>query len=186
MSNQDKTKLLEGLRQRNHRVLSEIYAQYYPVVLTYVTRNSGSESDAKDTFQESVIVIYKLAEDKSFTIKEEFGAFLMGVAKRIWHKQLRRHDIHERYVSQTEDTGIEEHPSEVELEDELERALLRKHIVNLGEDCRNVLMWSAEGMKNEEIAKKLGYKSEKVIRTKKYKCKEHLIKLIKQDPKFKG
>lgn len=186
MNNLKQGKLLEGLRKRDHKVLSEIYSQYYPVVLSYVVRNSGNESDAKDVFQESIIVIYKLAEDKSFTIKEDFGAFIMGVSKRIWYKHIRRKSIHDRYVDQSEQANVEEHPSDVEIENELEMALIRKHIVNLGEDCRKVLMWSAEGAKNKEIAGKLGYKSEKVIRSKKYKCKEALLKLIKQDPDFKG
>lgn len=178
--------LLEGLRKRDHKVLSKIYSQYYPLILSYVLHNSGVESDAKDIFQEAIIVVYKLTESKEFTINENFGSFLMGIAKRIWLKQIRQHTIHEKFVDQSEKNGFEEQPSELELENEHELNLIRKHIVNLGEDCRKVLMWSAEGVKNEEIAKRLGYKSEKVIRTKKYKCKEALIKMIKQDPNFKA
>jgi RNA polymerase sigma factor (sigma-70 family) len=185
VSNQQHERLLEGLRKREHKILSEIYSQYYPVVLRYIMRNSGNESDAKDVFQESLIVIYKLAEEKSFAIKEDFGAFIMGISKRIWLKQIRSNSIHERYVNQSEQTEVEEHISDEELESEHKLALIRRHIVNLGEDCRKVLMWSAEGIKNEDIAKKLGYKSEKVIRSKKYKCKEALLKLIKQDPDFR-
>lgn len=186
MSDIELVTLFEGLRKRDRKVLSEIYSQYYPLILGYVLRNGGVESDAKDIFQEAIIVVYKLAEDKNFTITESFGSFLMGIAKRILLKQIRQSIVHEKFVDQSEMDAYEDHPSELELENEHELHLIRKHIVNLGEDCRKVLMWSAEGLKNKEIAKKMGYKSEKVIRTKKYKCKDTLIKMIKQDPNFKA
>jgi RNA polymerase sigma factor (sigma-70 family) len=187
VSDLDPAKLLEGIRQREHKVLSRIYVKYYPVVLRYILNNSGSESDAKDVFQESIIVLYTLASDKNFEIREQFAAFITGIAKRIWLKQIRHNAVKERYVEESKNVGeqIEEHPSDEELENELELALIRKHIVNLGEECRKVLMMAAEGLKNEEIAQKQGYKSESVVRVKKSKCKNALINMIKKDPNFK-
>lgn len=188
MSDLDPARLLEGIRQREHKILSRIYVKYYPIVLRYILNNSGSESDAKDVFQESIIVIYTLASDKSFEIREQFAAFIIGIAKRIWLKQIRHNEVKKRYVDESKnvDEQVEEHPSDEELEDELELALIRKHIVNLGEECRKVLMMAAEGVKNEEIAQKQGYKSESVVRVKKSKCKNALINMIKKDPNFKG
>ncbi len=186
MSDIKSRKILEGIRKRDHKILSDVYKRYYPLVLAYIIRNSGSESDAKDVFQESIMVVYKQVDDKDFTIREDFGAYLIGISKRIWLKQIRRVSVHERYIGQSEQETIEHHPADVEIENELELGLIRKHIVNLGEECKKVLMWSADGIKNAKIAEKLGYKSEKVVRTKKYKCKEYLINLIKQDPDFKG
>ena len=133
-------------------------------------------------------MIYTLANDKSFEIREQFAAFITGIAKRIWLKQIRHNEVKKRYVDESRnvDEQVVEHPSDEELEDELELALIRKHIVNLGEECRKVLMMAAEGVKNEEIAQKQGYKSESVVRVKKSKCKNALINMIKKDPNFKG
>lgn len=177
--------LITGLRKRDHKILSEIYKQYYPLVLGYILNNGGDDSDAKDVFQETIIVLYKLSDREDFIIKQSIGAYLIGISKRIWLKQLRSKSIHEKYLNQADKDEFELHPSDKELEAEHELNLIRKHIVKLGKDCKDVLLWSADGVKNEEIASRLGYKSEKTVRTKKYKCKEALIGMIKQDPGFK-
>lgn len=154
-------------------------------MLGYIKRHGGNENDAKDTFQESLMVIFKLIQSEQLDIKTDFGSFLNGIAKRIWLNKIRQDSIHSRFVTSSNPETFEDHPSDVELEGEMELNLIRKHIVKLGEECRKVLMMSAEGISNEEIAEKMGYKSEKIVRTKKYKCKEALIQLIKSDPQFK-
>jgi RNA polymerase sigma factor (sigma-70 family) len=186
VSTQDLSQLIRGIQQRDHNTLSDVYRKYYPLVFGYIKKHGGLETDAKDVFQESIIVIYNLIQADQFEIKTDFGSFLIGVAKRIWLKKIRRDTIHERFVAYSVPTETtEDHPSDVELEGEMELALIRKHILNLGEECQKVLMMSAEGLSNEEIAEQLGYKSEKIVRTKKYKCKEALIQMIKSDPEFK-
>jgi RNA polymerase sigma factor (sigma-70 family) len=177
--------LIKGIQQRDHKTLSDIYKHYYPLVKGYIIRNGGTENDAKDIFQESLIVVFKLIQAGTLDINTDFGTYLSGIAKRIWLKQIRDGMIHERFVNQSNPETTEDHPSDVELEGELELSLIRKHILKLGEECRKVLMMSAEGISNEEIAVKLGYKSEKIVRSKKYKCKDALIQLIKSDPQFK-
>jgi RNA polymerase sigma factor (sigma-70 family) len=178
--------LIEGIRKRDHKILTDIYRQYYPIVLGYIIRHGGDEAEAKDVFQESIIVIFKYSQEDKLDIREDFGSFLMGIAKRIWLKHLRRISTHERYLDQAEFENSEVHPSDQELEYETEMSLLRKHIVKLGRECQKVLMLVAEGFKNEEIAEKMEYKSEKTVRTKKYKCKETLIKYIKDDPAYRN
>ncbi|MBN2484779.1 MAG: sigma-70 family RNA polymerase sigma factor [Bacteroidales bacterium] len=185
MSKQSLEQLIIGIQRRDNKTLAEIYKQYFPLVAHYVTRNGGTNSDAKDVFQEAIVIVYKLVQANELKIKSDFGPYLTGIAKRIWMNQLRRESIHERFVQQSDTELIEDHPSDAVIEGETELALIRKHILNLGEECQKVLLMSSEGITNEKIADTLGYKSEKIVRTKKYKCKDLLIKLIKSDPKFK-
>jgi RNA polymerase sigma factor (sigma-70 family) len=178
--------IIIGIKQRDHKILTRIYKDFYPLVAGYIRKQGGSETDAKDIFQEALIVIYKLLEENEKEIINDFGSYLMGISKRIWFKQIRQSEIHERYVNQSDKSFFEDHPSDVELENELELALIRKHILKLGEECQKVLLWSAEGMSSQEIAEKLNYKSDKIVNSKKYKCKEALIEMIKNDPDFKN
>jgi RNA polymerase sigma factor (sigma-70 family) len=177
--------LLKGLQARDHQTLKAIYKDFYPKVLGYIISKGGGSEDAKDIFQESIMVIYKLLEKDELDIQQDFGSYVIGIAKRIWLKQIRSKNIHERFVQSSSGDEVEDHPSDIELENEVELDLIRKHILKLGDDCRNILMWSAEGKTNDEIAVLMKYKSEKTVRTKKYKCKTALIELIKKDPKFK-
>lgn len=184
VSNFDLEQLIRGLKQRDHKILTEIYKQYFPMVLGYIVAHGGGDSDAKDIFQDSILVIYKLLDENKLEVKTDFGTFIIGIAKKMWLNQIRKEGIHQRYVEQADCDELEDHPFEKEIEGETELNLIRKYIIKLGEDCRKVLMWSAEGKTNDEIAKKLSYKSEKIVRTKKYRCKEYLIKLIKGDPEY--
>jgi RNA polymerase sigma factor (sigma-70 family) len=177
--------IISGIKARDHQTLSNLYRDYYPKVLGYIMSKGGGGDDAKDVFQEAIIVIYKQIENKQLEIKQDFGSFIIGIAKRLWLKHLRANDIHSRFVQQLNPQKTEDHPSDVELENEMELYLIRKYILKLGVDCRNILMWSAEGITNEEIAVKMKYKSEKTVRTKKYKCKSTLIGMIKNDPNSK-
>ncbi len=103
----------------------------------------------------------------------------------IWLKILRSRKIHDKNISYIKESEPAYHPAEKQIDDELEMRLFRKHFLKLGEECQKVLQMSLDGVSYEEIAKKMGYKSEKIVRNKKYKCKEALIKMIKKDPEYK-
>lgn len=186
MNNNKLGQLISGIQRRDHKVLSEIYRQYYPLVLGYIIRHGGGDSEAKDVFQESIMIVYNLVREQKLEIKTDFGSYLMGVAKRIWLRHLRNKSTHQKYLDTNEFESSEEHPSDKEIENEMEMSLIRKHIVRLGKECQQVLRLVAEGKTNDEIAKIMNYKSEKTVRTKKYKCKEALIKFIKSDPEYLG
>lgn len=177
--------IIKGLKSRDEYVLKYIYKEHYSKVLGYVLKNGGNEDDAKDFFQESIIIIYKLVDKDELKIQTDFGSYLVGVAKRLYLLQIRDQQIHNRYVEKQDQSVFEEHPADEVLENELQLGLIRKYIVKLGEDCRKILMWSAEGISNLKIAEKLKFKTEHSLRTKKYKCKQFLLKMIKKDPVYR-
>ncbi|MBN1116973.1 MAG: sigma-70 family RNA polymerase sigma factor [Bacteroidales bacterium] len=176
--------ILSGIRKRDQKVLSEIYRHYYPVVLGYIIRHGGGEAEAKDVFQETILVIFKYSDEEKLDIKGDFGAYLIGISKRLWLRILRQQNTHDNHINQLESETFEEHPSDKEIDQEVEYAFLRKHIVKLGEECQKVLMMTAEGLTNSEIAEKMNYKSVNFVGVKKVKCKRALIKLIKNDPDY--
>jgi RNA polymerase sigma factor (sigma-70 family) len=177
--------IVEGIRKRDNKVLTLIYKELFPVVRYYVMSNGGTQEDSKDVFQESIIIVFKQISQNSFEIKTGFEAYLYGVSRLVWLKILRNRATHERNLMQIEEPENSYLPTEAMVEDELEMRLFRKHFMRLGEECQLVLRLISEGMPYEQIAIKLGYKSEKIIRNKKYKCKEYLIKMIKDDPEYK-
>jgi RNA polymerase sigma factor (sigma-70 family) len=177
--------IIEGIKKRDNRVLSLIYKELFPVVRYYVMSNGGTQDDAKDVFQESIIVAFKQISLNSFEIKTGFEAYLYGVARLVWLKILRNRATHDRNIMQLEEPENSYLPSDELIEEELEMRLFRKYFFRLGSECQQVLRYISEGLSYEKIAIEMGYKSEKIVRNKKYKCKETLIKLIKEDPEYK-
>ena len=62
--------------------------------------------------------------------------------------------------------------------------LYQKHFTNLGKDCQKILQLYFDKVPLKNIAQIMGFKSEKYAKKRKFKCKEYLIKSIKQDLEY--
>jgi len=180
--------ILKGILRHDNLILQYIYKQYYYKINYFIKKNQGSEDDASDVFQEAIIVIYrKLKENDLIFEKSSFAGYLFSVCRFLWLKQLEKRRIERERINDSlpfqEDLYDE---NLVELVDKNERyGLYQKHFATLSTDCQKLMQLFFERIPLKEIAKVMGYKSEKYAKTRKYKCKEILIKRIKQDTEFK-
>lgn len=180
--------ILKGILRHDNLILQYIYKQYYYKINYFIKKNQGSEDDASDVFQEAIIVIYrKLKENDLIFEKSSFAGYLFSVCRFLWLKQLEKRRIERERLNDSlpfqEDLYDE---NLVELIDKNERyGLYQKHFATLSTDCQKLMQMFFEKIPLREIAKVMGYKSEKYAKTRKYKCKEILIKRIKQDTEFK-
>ena len=177
MSQDEINQLLSGEKQS----LEKIYQNHFPQILNLVTRNSGTEEDAKDVFQEALLVVYKQASSQSLKLSCSLGTYLYAVSRNIWLLRLKRMGKVTRYIeppSDFEDTSLDTletmHANE-------KYFLYQKHFKMLNEGCQKVLKLFFDGEPMEVIAEKLGFKSGRYARKKKFKCKEKLIENIKND-----
>ena len=178
--------IIEGIRNRDNQVLTTVYRELFPVVRYYVINNGGNQDDAKDVFQESIIIAFKQINQNNFELKSGFDSYLYGIARLVWLKILRNRSIHKRNIDKIEETEFNYDTPEFLIEEELELRLFRKYFLKLGTECQKVLRLISDGIPYDKIAEEMRYKSEKIVRNKKYKCKEALIKMIKSDREYKN
>lgn len=177
--------ILEGIKKRDNKTLEFIYEDYYPYVRRVILNLNGGEEDARDVFQEGIIYVYnKLNTDNDFIV-DNLRAYLTVCCKQIWFKLLRRQrsdsiDGNPVVLQKTEEYQF----SDEKLDKQLRESIFRKQFLKLPIECRNILQWGIDGIKTSEIAKKMGYKSEKIVHNKTYKCKALLIENIKKDPDY--
>lgn len=178
--------IIAGIRTRDNNILQYVYNKYYPTIHHFILTNSGSSDDAKDIFQESIIVIYKkLKEEEHFLLNSSFKTFLYSISRHLWLKQLRDRKYEDQKIrDQHNFIELKEEPFKIENQD-LRMALYQKHFRNLPEDCQKILKLTVENITQKEIADELGFKSQNYVKKRKHYCKENLIKMIKQDPLFK-
>ena len=50
---------LDGLRTNDNTILKALYKKFFAIVLKYVVNNNGTEDEAKDVYQECIIVLYE-------------------------------------------------------------------------------------------------------------------------------
>jgi len=167
------------------KAFAYLYKKHYKSIMTMVTKNSGSEEDARDVFQDSIIVLHKNAQKKDFSLSCKLGTYLYSVARNIWLKKLKKN---KRMVSisETEKEFIPISDDNVKIIDMMEeKNLLHSYIQKMGEDCRKVLkFFYFDGMRLEEIANQMGYNSAEVAKNKKYRCFQSLKKSLLLDKNF--
>lgn len=173
---------LRGIVENDFSVLQQIYRESLPEVIKYVKRNSGTTDDAKDVFQEGILVIFRKVSNDQLELTTSFHNFLFSVCKRIWLKKLKKKGNKEVAFVDSEEYSYEEN-----FEDDFIKTrkwqLFNKKFQLLAEECRKVLKMFFNGRSSNEIANAMGY-TEEYAKRKKYKCKRSLAELIKKDAEY--
>jgi RNA polymerase sigma factor (sigma-70 family) len=174
--------LLEGLALNDRKAIETIYKQHYNMVQALILNNSGYPDDARDIFQEAMIVLYEKVRSGSFELNCQLKTYLYSVCRRLWLKRLSQWQRSVSEVESLQDT--------VPVEDELERHeqrnrdfQLMEHSMNsLGEPCRSLLKAYYLDRKNMvEIAVDFGYTNADNAKNQKYKCLMRLRKIFGQN-----
>lgn len=177
--------IIEGLRLRSDYIIKYIYQELFPMILFLVTKNTGSEEDAEDIFQDSLIIVFKKIKANDFDLSCSFRTYIYSVSRNLWLQKLSKRkqfsrefsDV-ETYITMTDYALMEKNQDDVE-----KFKLYQQHFITLGEDCQKVLMLFMKKVSLREIAAEMGFKTEKYAKTRKYLCKEELKKRIINDPK---
>jgi RNA polymerase sigma factor (sigma-70 family) len=160
-----------------------IYTSCFPIVRSMVLKNSGSLDDAKDVFQEALIVLFQQSELDTFKLNVSNCTYLYSVARNKWLKMLKRKFNHS---SLDEDETIKD---TVALADDDEfkqkQRMLVKYISSMGDRCQQIISLYFEGVSGEVIANKLQFSTYDYYRVAKNRCIENLKKRIQEDPLFK-
>lgn len=180
--------LIDGIRKSDSETLSLIYQEFYPVIQSLVTRNSGTTLEAQEIMQRALISIYeRLQKDPNFALTSKFSTFLYGVGRNHWLKEIRKKKTD---FLLTDDSLLElTDVASTEVDFSEEDFMTRKHLLfwkgfeKLGEDCKYLLRMFFEERETEEIANTLGitYGS---YRVKKTRCIQRLTKNIQDDSDY--
>ena len=178
--NSSDQQLLEGILTANSEQIKKIYDSVLPSVISYVKENSGVEEDAKDIFQEALMVLYQKLEQGDFTLTCTLKSFLRIMCRNLWLNRLRSlKRMDHRTIEELGMITLEDNLIDNLVESEKERIFL-KHFNLLGEDCQFILKQFFGKVPLKIIAEELNT-SENYIKKRKFLCKEKLIRSIKAD-----
>ncbi len=179
-------KLVDGLRTGSNPVIREIYNKFFQSIKGNVKNWGGTEDDAKDIFQEAVMVIYRLVRKPDFKLSSAFYSLLYPVCRNLWLKEIRNRSRMGGGEEIKELEGVGDRTDIVEAinEREIDR-LFRNKIEELGDQCRNLMEMFFQGRSMKEIVTELGLSSISFAKKKKFQCKEKLVKLVQGDALFR-
>ena len=178
--------IISGFRNNNPEIIEKIYEDYFPMIKYLVERNSGTTSDAKDIFQESLMIIFKKIENNEFILSCSFKTFLYTVCRNIWFKQLRNSNV---CLNEFQDNVmlVEQNDNKCIYKEfflNKEYFIFRHHFENLSSKHKKLFELFFEKYSFKQIADILNFKNAAYARKEKYVCKTLLIENIKNDPQF--
>ena len=185
MAKKESHDFINGIKNRDNNILKLIYKEHFSLIKSFIIKNSGTIEDARDVFQEAIIVIYRYTRKDDFEINCAFDTFLYSICRTIWLNNLRNKKIRAGKLDDIKEFIIFSATDDEQIEESVEYRLYQKHFQELGDECKKLLQLFYDKVPYKEIAKRMNYKSIGLVKKKKFKCKEYLLKSIREDPEFK-
>ncbi|MES2061095.1 MAG: sigma-70 family RNA polymerase sigma factor [Bacteroidota bacterium] len=154
------------------QLLMELYKSAFPTVAKYVAKMGGTLDDAKDVFQDALVIYYEKAVIGNL-VADDSKAYLLGIAKHMWFKKFK------------------EQGNTIPLDDSLEQAdEAEQHIANnkvlqflatAGKRCMELLSaFYYHKLPMKDAAEQFGYAGERSVTVQKYKCLEKVRDTVKE------
>lgn len=177
--------ILDGIRRGDRQVLSELYRDMLPGIKRLAAVSGLSPDDARDVFQDAVLVVFEKAEQPDFMLSSSFSTYFHGICRNLVGNRLKKKS--NRNVTIADDMKYREDDNadtQTLLEAAERHRLFHRAFQQLGDDCRRLLELSFENTPPESIMATLGIPGNDYFRRRKYLCKEKLVQLVQSDPAF--
>src|SRR5450432_705273 len=180
------SELVEAISEKHllEQAILQLYEEHAEITRSFIMGKGGTEQDADDIFQETVVSFIDSVQKGKFRQESGIRTFLVSIAKHLWYNEIRRKQRagnREKLFEadrEPEEDGVSEAIQDRELKNQLNRLLQE-----LGESCKKILeLFYYENLSMKEIVSHLHYENEQVVRNKKYKCLQQLTEKMKQNP----
>jgi len=171
--------LLKGLAGSDKNSIELIYRDNFSSIQSFILNNNGSVEDARDIFQEAMIVLYENAGKETFKLNCQIKTYLYSVCRRLWLKRLQQlgkynYNLENLVDIVPVDAEIEDHEK---INDDFN--LMENAMSKIGEPCKSLLDAYYLQKKNmQELALEFGYTNADNAKTQKYKCLLRLKKIF--------
>ncbi|WP_299580614.1 sigma-70 family RNA polymerase sigma factor [Mucilaginibacter sp.] len=164
--------LIRAAAQRE-KLFIALYKNAFPSVAQYISKMGGSFDDAKDIFQDALVIYYEKAVASAIAINTNEKAYLVGISKHLWLRKFKDNS-HNTSLDGIDITFNidDDQPSESKLMHFLETA---------GKKCMELLRsFYYDQLPLADAAKLFGFSGVRSATVQKYKCLEKARETIKE------
>jgi RNA polymerase sigma factor (sigma-70 family) len=170
--------IVASIRNGEELALKMLYRQHKGSVTRYLISKGCNEEEAKDIFQDAVIVFYEKAKQSDFVLTSSISTYLSAVSRNIFLKKMRSKGIE---ISSDFDNNEAIEP--IEEDEELlsnDRVAAILHVLKeMVGNCKTLLeAFYYEKKSIKEIQTVFGYNNEDTAKNQKYKCLKRLKQLV--------
>lgn len=172
--------IIEGIKKQSESSYSALYTRYYPVIERFIVQNNGSVDDAKDVFQNTILILHDKVKEDGFAITSSLKTYLYAISRNLWLKELRAQRLPEiRLIEEIEESEEERIIIRERKDNFLQK--LNNAFHSMTGHCKMLLMAMFYKKKSmATIAKENGYKNIHTAQNQKYKCLEQARKEFKK------
>jgi RNA polymerase sigma factor (sigma-70 family) len=148
-----------------------------------VTQLGGTPEDAKDIFQEGLMIMLEKIDNKEFALTCKFKTFLYCVCENLWKSIIAKRQAAVNYFARRTEPEEEKDFTEA-MDNNLCREIFLSVFDKLDTVSKNILKLYWEEVSPQEIADRLGY-SYGYVRKKKCEAQAELTEKVKMHPDYK-
>lgn len=157
-------------------LFTTLYKKVFPVLSRYVSRMGGSFEEAKDVFQDALIIYYeRIVAGNNAAIGASGNAYLFGIAKYLWLQKYRNSSMN---------VSLDDIDHEILNEDQDSNFVagkLMRYLEASGQKCMEILKaFYYDKLPVQQLANLFGYTSIRSATVQKYKCLEKVRDHVKQ------
>lgn len=177
------TDIIIDLKGESNYAFGALYKNYFRTINHFVTNNSGSNSDAEDVFQDTMLVLIQKLRQDDFQLTASIKTYIMAIAKNLWIKKLRNG------YRETEFTNFHDNKfyEEITLSIEHEKTYwdkLQFYMTKITDHCSRLMHdMFFKNKPIEQIQKEHGYSSKHNAQNQKHKCVEQIRKVKEREEK---
>ncbi len=169
--------VMHCLKNGDREILITLYKEHEEMIKQFIMKNNGSLEDAEDLLQDALVILWQNARKTDFELTSQPGTYLYSIVKNLWLKQFNRNkrmvDDKNVHLTASDDSYSAD-------SGQLDLAIVRKYLNEMGETCRQVLlMFYFDGFDMKTIAQANHFANPNVAKAKKHQCLQELAKQVK-------
>ncbi|HEY5824108.1 MAG TPA: hypothetical protein VIT44_07080 [Cyclobacteriaceae bacterium] len=86
----DEKEIFERIQNGDEKALEFIYKKYYRMMTKMVITNSGTEDEARDIYQDALIVFWQKARSGKLVMTSKISTYVYSICQNLWRKELDR------------------------------------------------------------------------------------------------
>ncbi|GAB2576972.1 RNA polymerase sigma factor [Spirosoma areae] len=168
--------LLDRLRAGDNQSFDRLYRQCYPSIEHFVLQNNGSQEQANDLFQETLLSLLTTIGDADFQLRSSLKTYVFAISKNLWLKHLKKSARWTRLEAADEWSSAVP-PAEMDTPPTAYETVM---VIMLKLSARCLKLLSAIFFGNKpitDIVKEDGYASVHSAQNQKYKCLQQARKV---------
>src|ERR1700733_2451775 len=175
------SEVILGILNNSESVVKRLYLAYFPMVMQLIINNNGDADDAKDIYQEAIIIVYNKVKNGDFELSSKLKTYIYSVCRRLWLKRLSQLNRYGGDIKDFEEYLSVDDETEKNNERDIQFNRMGDALNLLGEPCKTIIEdFYINNRSMKEICEDFGYTNADNAKTQKYKCLQRLKKLFFQ------